>query len=77
MLPSKGENSEEIIRLNKEVNTLKARCGGYERIIKDFEARFDSHEDALEMLRQHVVRLLDSQGTLSTRYNGKNYDLLT
>jgi hypothetical protein len=76
MLPSQGENNDKIVELNKEVEALKARCGGYERVIEDFKSRWDTHEKTLEMLQQQVVHLQDSQGTLSTRYNGENYELL-
>ena len=76
MLPSQVEKDDQIVKLNTEVEALKARCGEQEKMIKDLESRCDTHENALEMLRQQVVRLLDSQGTLSTRYGEKEYKLL-
>jgi predicted nucleic acid-binding Zn-ribbon protein len=76
MLPSQGENNHELVRLNEEVEALKARCSGYERIIKDLESKSETHEEVLEMIRRQVVRLENSQGTLSTSYCGQNYDLL-
>jgi|ERR1700744_4022398 hypothetical protein len=75
MLPSQDEKDDQIIKLNMEVEALKNRCGGYEKIIKDLESRCDTHERTLEMLRQQVVRFHDSQGTLSTMYHEKEYEL--
>ncbi|KAN0128331.1 hypothetical protein V8E53_013836 [Lactarius tabidus] len=42
----KGGRNEEVpsIKLNKELVDLKDRCAGYERVIKDLEARCDMHE---------------------------------
>ncbi|KAN0128681.1 hypothetical protein V8E53_013500 [Lactarius tabidus] len=51
----KGENGDKIVKLNKEFVDLKDRCAGYERVIKDLEARCDTHENALEMLQQQIV----------------------
>jgi hypothetical protein len=76
LLPSQDENCDEIVKLNKEFVDLKDRCAGYERVIKDLEARCDMHENSLEMLWQQIVCLCVSQGTLSASYNGENYDLL-
>jgi hypothetical protein len=76
MPPSQGENGDKIVKLNKEFMDLKDRCAGYERVIKDLEARCDTHENALEMLPQEIVCLHVSQGTLSASYNGEKYDLL-
>src|ERR1700677_2746474 len=76
MLPSQDEKDDEIIKLNLEVEALKARCGGQEKRIKDLESRCDMYENALEMLQQQVAQLLDSQGTLSTRHSEKEYKLL-
>jgi hypothetical protein len=76
MPPFQDENDDKIGKLNKEVKAMKDRCARYERIIKDLEARCDTHENALEMLWQQVVVLHASQGTLSASYNGENYGLL-
>lgn len=75
MLSSQGEKEGQIIKLNMEIEALKTRCGEYEKRVQDLESRCDTHENALEMLRQQVVHLLDSQGTLSTMYREKEYEL--
>jgi hypothetical protein len=74
-LPSQGEKEDQIINLNVEVEALKTRCGVYEKKINDLESRCNTHENALEMLRQQVVRLQDGQGTLSTVYHEREYTL--
>jgi len=78
MLLAQGKDRDGIVEdLKMEVQTLKCRCDGYEKVIKDLTSRCDTHENALEMLRQQIVRYLDSQGTLSTTYHGNNYDLMS
>jgi uncharacterized coiled-coil protein SlyX len=57
------------------VQALKTKCDRYEKRIKELESRCDTHENAMEMLRQQLVRLHDSQGTLSTMYCEKEYEL--
>jgi hypothetical protein len=75
LLPQ-GEDDGEIIMIRMELESLKTRCGGYEEIIKDLESRCDTHERELEMLWQQIVCLHDAQGTLKTRYNEENYELI-
>jgi len=77
MLLAQGEDNDEIAEgLKMEVQALKTRCDGYEKMIEDLTSRSETHENALEMLWQQIVCYLDSQGALSTAYHGKNYDLL-
>ena len=77
MLLAQGKDDDGIIDgLKLEVHALKNRCDEYERMIKDLQSRCNTHQNALEMLRQQIVRCLDSQGTLSTMYHGKNYDMM-
>ena len=77
MLLAQGKDDDGIVEgLKVEVQVLKSRCDGYEKVIKDLTSRCDTHENALEMLRQQIVHCLHSQGTLSTMYHGKNYDIM-
>ena len=77
MMLAQGEDNKEIVEgLKMEVQALKTRCNRYEKIIEDLTSRLETHENAIEMLWQQIVHYLDSQGTLSTAYYGKNYDLL-
>ena len=72
-----GKDDDGIVEgLKTEVQVLKSRCDGYEKAIKDLTSRCDMHENALEMLWQQIVCCLHSQGTLSTMYYGKNYDIM-
>lgn len=48
----------------------------HERTIEDLKSRCDTHQNALEMLRQEIVGLHDHQATLNTTYREKNYDLM-
>ena len=74
---AQGEDNKEIVEgLKMEVQALKTRCNRYEKIIEDPTSRLKMHENAIEMHWQQNVRYLDSQGTLSTAYHGKNYDFL-
>ena len=78
MLLAQGKDCDGIVEdLKMEVQTLKCRCDGYEKVIKDRTSQCDTHESALEMLRQQIVRYLDSQSTLSMTYHGNNYDLMS
>ena len=78
MLLAQGKDCDGIVEdLKMEVQTLKCRCDGYEKVIKDLTSRCDTHENALEMLWQQIVCYLDSQGTLSMTYHGNNYDLMS
>ena len=70
-----GKKDDQINILNMEVEALKTRCGVYEKRIDDLKSRCDTYENTLEMLRQQVVCLHDSQGTLSTEYHEKEYIL--
>ena len=63
--------------LKMKVQTLKCRCDGYEKVIKDLTSQCDMHENALEMLQQQIVHYLDSQATLSMMYHGNYYDLMS
>ena len=77
MLLAQGKDDDGIIEgLKLEVHTLKNRCNRYERMIKDLQSRCYTHQNALEMLLQKIVHCLDSQGTLSTMYHRKNYDMM-
>jgi hypothetical protein len=78
MLPAQGNDSDRIVEdLKKEVQTLKDLCKEHEGMIKDLQSRCDTHENVLEMLRQEIVGLNESRGTLSTTYGGKNYNLVS
>ena len=78
MLPAQGKDHDRIIEdLKTEVQALKSRCNRYEKANRDLNSQCDTHENTLEMLRQQIVRFLDSQGTLSTMYHGNTYDLLS
>ena len=60
---AQGEDNEEIVEgLKMEVQALKTRCNGYEKIIEDLTSKLETHENAIEMLRQQIVHYLDSQG---------------
>ena len=74
--PVQGEHEETVHGPNMEAQTLKVRCNKLERKIKDLESRCDTHERVIEMLRQEVVGLKDSQNILSTGYHGERYDLI-
>ncbi|KAF8262958.1 hypothetical protein EI94DRAFT_1704378 [Lactarius quietus] len=71
------DNNKTFKDLEMEVQALTARCDEYERIIKDLQSAQDTHENILEMLRQQIVSLHDSGGTLSSMYGGKNYNLIS
>ena len=75
LLP-KGEGEGEIVKLKMGLESIKARCTGYEGMIRDLESRCDTHKRALEMTWQHIVHLYDSQGTLNTIHHGENYELM-
>ena len=78
MLLAQGKDHDGIAEdLKMKVQTLKCRCDGYEKVIKDLTSRCNTHENALEMLWQQIVHYLDSQGTLSTMYHGNDYDLMS
>jgi hypothetical protein len=78
MLPKKdGDNEEAIKELKIEVEAQKMRCDGHERMIKDLQSICDTHENTLETLRQKVVELHRSNGTLSATYYGETYDIIT
>jgi len=78
MMLAQGKDYDRMIEdLKTEVQALKSRCDGYEKANRDLTSRCDTHENTLEMLRQQIVRYLDSQGTLSTMYHGNTYDLLS
>ncbi|KAF8264130.1 hypothetical protein EI94DRAFT_1703479 [Lactarius quietus] len=68
------DNNKTFKDLEMEVQALMARCNEYERIIKDLQSACDTPENILEMLRQQIISLHDSGGTLSSLYSGKNYD---
>ncbi|KAF8267159.1 hypothetical protein EI94DRAFT_1701191 [Lactarius quietus] len=73
-----GEDNDKTFKdLKLEVEALTVRCNEYERIIKDLQSAHDTHKNILEMLWQQIVNLHDSQGTLSSAYSGKNYDLVS
>jgi predicted nucleic acid-binding Zn-ribbon protein len=77
-MPAQGKDEDDdgIVKdLKKEVQTLKGRYNEPERIIKDLQSRCETHENVLEMLRQEIVGLHDSQKTLDTMYLGNSYDL--
>ena len=59
-----------------EAQTLKVRCDKLERKFKDLESRCDTHERVIELLRQEIVGLKDSQNILSVAYHGERYDLI-
>jgi hypothetical protein len=59
-----------------ETQTLKVRCDKHERKINDLESICDTHERVIEMLRQEIVGLKDSQNILSAAYHGERYDLI-
>jgi hypothetical protein len=75
LLP-KGEGKGEIVKLKMELESLKARCTGYEGMIRDLESRCDTYERELKIIQQHIVHLYDSQGTLNTIHHGENYELM-
>ena len=78
MLLAQGKDHDRIVEdLKMEVQTLKSRCNGYEKVIRDLTSQCNTHENTLEMLWQQIVHYLDSQGTLSTTYHGNNYDLMS
>ncbi|KAF8266112.1 hypothetical protein EI94DRAFT_1701998 [Lactarius quietus] len=75
---AKGKDNDKTFKdLKLEVQALTVRCNEYERIIKDLQSARDTHKNILEMLRQQIVDLHDSRGTLSSAYGGKNYDLIS
>ncbi|KAF8259736.1 hypothetical protein EI94DRAFT_1706873 [Lactarius quietus] len=77
-LHAEGEDNNKTFKdLKMEVQALTARCDEYERIIKDIQSACDTHENILEMLRQQIVNIHDSGGTLNSMYGGKNYDLIS
>jgi predicted nucleic acid-binding Zn-ribbon protein len=65
-----------VSNLKVEVETLKDKCNGHEKKINDLESRCDTHERVIEMLRQEIVGLKDSQNALHTTYHGERYDLI-
>ncbi|KAF8262980.1 hypothetical protein EI94DRAFT_1704359 [Lactarius quietus] len=71
------DNDKTFKDLKLEVQALMVRCNEYERIMKDLQSACDTHENILKMLRQQIVNLHDSRGTLSSAYGGKNYDLIS
>ncbi|KAI9428852.1 hypothetical protein H4582DRAFT_2066352 [Lactarius indigo] len=73
----RGEDNNSVVRdLEKEVQALKSRCEGQDKMIEDLKSRCETHERVLEMLRQEIVQLHDGQKTLNTMYDGKSYDLM-
>jgi hypothetical protein len=76
LLALSKDDKETMKELITEVNNFKNRCDGYEKIIRDLICRCEMHERALEMHRQNIVRIQDSQGTLTTMYGGKSYQLI-
>ncbi|KAI9432455.1 hypothetical protein H4582DRAFT_2061796 [Lactarius indigo] len=73
----RGEDNNSVVRdLEKEVQALKSRCEGQDKMIEDLKLRCETHERVLEMLRQEIVQLHDGQKTLNTMYDGKSYDLM-
>ncbi len=62
--------------LEKEVQALKSRCKGQDKMIEDLKSRCETHERVLETLQQEIVQLYDSRKTLNTMYDGKSYDLM-
>ena len=71
----KDEN-KRVEELEMEVERLKRKCDGYERMILDLKSRSDTHKNALEMIRQQIIHLHDSQGTPNTTYGSNNYDIM-
>jgi predicted nucleic acid-binding Zn-ribbon protein len=77
MPPAQGNVNDRIVKdLRKEVQTLKSRCNEHEREIRDLQSRCDTHENILEALQKEIVGFHDSRKTLSTMYQGENYDLM-
>lgn len=77
MLLALSEDDKKTMKeLITEVKNLKTRCDGYETTIRDLICRCKTYERALEMHRQKIVQIQDSQGTLTTMYGGKSYDLM-
>ncbi|KAI9430490.1 hypothetical protein H4582DRAFT_2063759 [Lactarius indigo] len=73
----RGEDNNSVVRdLEKEVQALKSRCEGQDKMIEDLKSRCETHERVLEMLQQEIVQLHDGQKTLNTMYDGKSYDLM-
>jgi uncharacterized coiled-coil DUF342 family protein len=59
-----------------DVRELKARCDMYERMIKDLQSRYDTHQRALDMHRKEIVGIQDHLNTLDTTYDGERYELM-
>jgi hypothetical protein len=70
------EEGDSVKKLKMEVQRLNAKCDLYEGQILDLQSKYDTHQRTLEMLQQHVVGILDSQGTLSTTYGGTSYEVI-
>jgi chromosome segregation ATPase len=77
MLPKQGADNDEAIKdIKMELEAQKMRCDGHERMIKDLQSICDTHENTLEMLRQQIVELHRSNGTLNATYYGETYDIV-
>lgn len=76
LLALSKDDKKAMKELIMEMTKLRNRCDGYESAIRDLTCRCKTYERALEMHRQKIVEIQDSQGTLTTMYGGKSYDLM-
>ena len=76
MLLTKGANDDTLLveGLKSEVQALKSCCNMLEKLVKDLQSRYDTHEGYLETFQLEIINFRRNEGTLDLSCKGEELE---